>query len=360
MTHIEKILIKGFKSFAKPIELDLSNGFNCFIGPNGAGKTNILESLIFVLGKSSSKQMRAEKASNLIFNGGKQGSPLRAAEVAIYFSNKEKEFPMASDTVKISRIVKQSGNSSYLLNDEKRTRQQAVELLAKAKIDPDGFNIVLQGDITLFAEMKSEERRILIEDISGISIYEDKKHKALLELEKVTQKLNEASLILKEREIHLRELKKERDQALKFKDLETKIKESKATHLHLQIKDKEFKKDEVESKIKKHQEQLNEISKKIKKSKNLLEQKKSDLENTNKEIEEKGEVEQVELQKNIESLREILIKESTRFETVNNEISLPLFPLSSLADISIRYSPLSWGDGKSVSYNPANGLNIIG
>ncbi len=321
MTYIEKVYIRGFKSFAKPIGLELGKGFNCFIGPNGSGKTNIGDGLIFVLGKTSSKQMRAENAANLIFNGGKKGSAMREAEVAVHFSNREKEFPIATETVKISRIVKQSGNSHYFINDEKRTRQQVVDLLNKARIHPDGFNIVLQGDITLFADMRSEDRRILIEDISGISIYEEKKHKALLELEKVEQKLNEASLILKEREVHLRELKKERDQALNFKELETSIKESKATYLHLQIKEKEFKKDEIESKLNNCQSHISNILKKIKEHKDGIEKSKLELEDINKNIEEKGEVEQINLQKNLKVLRESVIKDSTRLETVTNEIN---------------------------------------
>ncbi|MFH1592705.1 MAG: chromosome segregation protein SMC [Candidatus Woesearchaeota archaeon] len=320
MSYIEKIQIKGFKSFAKQIDLEFSNGFSAVIGSNGVGKSNIMDAFTFVLGKTSAKQMRAENAASLIFNGGKKGSPMREAEVAIFFTNKEKEFPLATNSVKISRVVKQSGNSIYKINDEKRTRQQAVDLLSKARINPDGFNIVLQGDIVLFTEMKPDERRVLIEDISGISVYEDKKHKAFLELEKVEQKLNDAALILKEREVHLRELKKERDQALKFKELESRIKESKATHLYLQIKDKEFKKDEIESKIKKRQSNISSTVKKIQEFREKIEQKKSELENTNNEIEEKGEVEQISLQKNTEALRERIIKDSARLETVTNEI----------------------------------------
>ncbi|MEK6922920.1 MAG: chromosome segregation protein SMC [Nanoarchaeota archaeon] len=321
MTYIEKTYIRGFKSFANPLELEFGRGFNCFIGANGSGKTNLHDGLTFVLGKRSSKQMRAENVASLIFNGGKKGSPMREAEVSIFFSNREKEFPLATQTVKISRIVRQSGTSIFKINDEKRTRQQVVDLLSKARINPDGFNIVLQGDITLFAEMKPEDRRVLIEDISGISVYEDKKHKALLELEKVDQKLNDANIILKEREVHLRELKKERDQAMKFKELESKIKESKATYLHLQVKDKEFKKDEIESRIKKQEATIEQITNRINETKERIGLKKKELEEINKEIETKGEIEQITLQKNIESLREAIIKESIRLETVTNEIS---------------------------------------
>ena len=320
MTVIDKICLRGFKSFAKPIELEFSKGYSVIVGPNGSGKSNVCDAATFVLGRASAKSMRAERSSNLIFNGGKTGSPFKEAEVSIYFSNKEKEFPVATEVVKISRIVRQSGASIYKINDEKHTRQEVLDLLAKARVYPDGFNIVLQGDIVLFTEMKPDERRILIEDISGITVYEDKKQKALLELDKVEQKLNDANIILKERETYLRELKKERDQASHFKELESKIKESKATHLHLQIKNKEEQKSEIESKIKKQQEYLEGTNKKISEFNEKIRQKRSLLDEINMDIEEKGEKDQVILQQNVEALREHIIKDSTRSDNVKQEI----------------------------------------
>ncbi len=316
----EVISIKKVRGTRYIYDLTIPENHN-FIG-NGifVHNSNIMDALTFVLGKSSAKSMRAERSSNLIYNGGKKGSPAREAEVSIYFSNKEKEFPLATETVKITRLVKQSGNSIYKINDKGYTRQQVVDVLSKAKIDPNGYNIVLQGDITSLVTMKPEDRRLIIEDISGISLYEDKKQKALLELNKVEEKLNESNLILKERSAYLRELKEERDQALKYKEVEEKIKENKATYINLQIKEKEGKKEEIEKKTSKQHETLNIVNNKIKELKDVIEKKKNELEYINKEIENKGEVEQVLLQKDLENLREDLIKKSTRAENVKSEI----------------------------------------
>src|SRR3989344_3372908 len=282
--------------------------------------SNIVDGLTFVLGKRSAKAMRAEKASNLIFNGGKKGSPMKEASVSIYFTNDSKEFPIASETVKITRIVKQSGQSDYKINDEKRTREQIIDLLSKAGIDPDGFNILLQGDVVSFTEMRSDERRQIIEDVAGISVYEDKKQKALLELEKVDQKINEANLILKERDAHLRNLKKERDQALKFKELEQNIKENKATYLYLQIKEKNEKKEEIVSRMKKHQQNIDSLNKEVQELRNKIDQKKLEVDSINKNIEEKSEIEQVSLQQNIEKIREEILRDETRLENLKIEI----------------------------------------
>ena len=104
-----------------------------------------------------------------------------------------------------------------------------------AKINPDGYNIILQGDIIKFTQMQANERRMLIEEISGISVYEQKKQKAVRDLERVDGMLNDAELILKERGNHLKELKKDRDQALKYKDMNDRIRQNEASYLKIQI-----------------------------------------------------------------------------------------------------------------------------
>lgn len=320
MTLINKIFIKNFKSFGKPTELLFGNRFNTVIGPNGSGKSNIFDAFCFVFGELSAKSMRAQKAANLIFNGGKQGSPAKEAEVSIYFNNKNKEFPTESEEVKISRITNQKGQSKYKINGEKRTRQQILEMLARAQINPDGHNIVLQGDIIQLTEMKPDERRELIEGIAGISVYEHKKHQALNELNKVDLKINEANIILTERGAYLKELKKERDQAEKFKEYETKIKQNKATHLFMQIKEKNSQKESVDSQKNHIQSQLDKINNKIKDNKNITESKKKEIEKINKEIEEKGEKTQQSLQKSIEELNSDVVRNATRTDTLKTEI----------------------------------------
>jgi len=320
MTHITKLHLNGFKSFAKPITLEMGVGYNCFIGANGSGKTNIADAVVFVLGSLSAKTMRAEKAANLIFNGGKRGSPMKQAEVSIFFSNENREFPLDHKEVKVSRIIKAKGTSTYKLNDETVTRQQVLEFLSHAKVDPDGHNIILQGDIVRFAEMKPEERREIIENISGISVYENKKKHALTELKKVDTKLNEAEIILTERKTYLRELKKDRDQALKYKEMGKNVKSNKATILHRNIKNKESKRDEIDSRLTKYNKELEKINSKISELKGNVDDTKEEMENLNKDIEQKGEIEALKLQKEIEALKTDSARKSERLNTCTNEV----------------------------------------
>ncbi|GAI86251.1 unnamed protein product, partial [marine sediment metagenome] len=93
MTKVNKLVMHGFKSFAKRTELIFEKDFNVVLGPNGSGKSNLIDGLCFVLGKSSTKTLRAEKSANLIYNGGKTKKPAKNAEVSIFFDNTSRIFP---------------------------------------------------------------------------------------------------------------------------------------------------------------------------------------------------------------------------------------------------------------------------
>ncbi len=318
---IKKIKLQGFKSFAKPTELLFEKNFSVILGPNGSGKSNVTDAICFVLGKSSAKSMRAEKSVNLIYNGAKTGQPAKEASVEIEFDNSTRKFPIDTNTVAISRTVKHNGQSVYRINNETRTRQQILELLAYAKIDPEGHNIILQGDITHFMEMHPEERRTIIEDIAGISVYDDKKQKALLELEKVEKKLGEAEIILTERGAYLRELQKDRDQALKYSEYQNKIKDNKATCLHIQLTDCKKRLDDVEGKLNTLNEQKSDSQNKVSSLKETIASKRNKINSINLELEKKGETEQIKLQKELEELKIEHIKAKARIEIVNSEIT---------------------------------------
>ena len=217
MSYIKRLKLAGFKSFANPTILHFEQGFNTVVGANGSGKSNVFDALCFVLGRMSSKGLRADKLGNLVFNGGKGLKPAKEAEVSIYLSNDERELmDLELDEIKITRVVSKTGQSKYLLNNQKVTRSEIVEVLARASIDPDGYNIILQGDIMRIVNMSSTERRELIEEISNISGYEEKREKALKKLDKVELDLKEADLLMEEKTKYLKELKSEKEQAEKF------------------------------------------------------------------------------------------------------------------------------------------------
>jgi len=320
-TRINKLVMDGFKSFGRRTELLFEDGFNVILGPNGSGKSNVLDALCFVLGKSSSKSLRAEKSANLIYNGGKTKKPAKSAEVSISFDNSKRVFPVEEDVVKVSRIVKPSGVSRYKINSKTHTRQEVVDLLGMAKINPDGYNIILQGDIVRLVEMSPVERRQIIEEIAGISVYEEKKNKALKELDKVEQKLSEAGIILKERQSHLKELKKDRDQALKYRELSNKIKQNKASYLKKKMDKKESELKELEKRSGFRKKKLDSLQSQVKELRDKIAEKKKLVKDISMQIEERGGREQAGLQKEIEKLRIDIATLKTKSASHKNEVA---------------------------------------
>jgi chromosome segregation protein len=256
MIKIKKIVLENFKSFGGRVEIKFMDKLNLIIGPNGSGKSNVSEAISFVLGIMSKKGLRTEKLSHLIFNGGKNGKPANSASVKIFFSNEDKIFPVEEDFVEISRKVSADGNSDYMINGKKTTRTEILNLLDYAGIDPDGFNMVMQGTIAKFVDMSSMERAEIIKNISGISTYEEKKEKALKELEQVNGKVKETNILLKERQKHLDELRKEKRVAEQFKSTKDELRETKG---RLVFKNLDIKKNELDDISKK----ANELQEKV-------------------------------------------------------------------------------------------------
>jgi len=226
MVYVKKLVMHGFKSFVRKTEIPLTPEINVILGPNGSGKSNITDALCFVLGRLSIKSMRATKAKNLIFMGSKVAPPSKEASVEIVFDNTDQTFSIGGSELSIERVVRKNGQSIYKINKHVKTRQEVLTLLAQAGIDPNGFNIILQGEIQNFVRMHTEERRKIIEEVSGISIYETQKERSLKELQKTEEKLKEINAILGERTAYLNNLEKERQQAMRYKKLEGDIERS--------------------------------------------------------------------------------------------------------------------------------------
>jgi chromosome segregation protein len=272
MIKIKKIVLENFKSFGGRTEIKFMDKLNLIIGPNGSGKSNVSEAISFVLGIMSKKGLRTERLSHLIFNGGKNGKSAKSASVKIVFSNEDKLFPVDEDFVEISRKVNSEGNSNYLINGKKTTRTEILNILDYAGIDPKGFNMVMQGSIAKFVDMSSNDRAEIIKNISGISTYEDKKNKALKELGHVNEKVKETNILLRERQKHLEELKKEKRVAEKFKSTKEDLKETKGrlVYKNLDLKKNELvnienKNEELRKKIRKKTEEINNYTITIKK-----------------------------------------------------------------------------------------------
>jgi chromosome segregation protein len=303
MVHIKKLTMQGFKSFAKKTEFPFTSGINIILGPNGSGKSNVSDALCFVLGRLSIKSMRAAKARNLVFMGTKSVGPAKEATVEIIFDNSDKSFSIEGKEISIKRILKKNGQSIYKINNKTKTRQEILSLLAQAEIDPNGFNIILQGEIQNFVAMQSEERRKVIEEVAGISIYEMRKEKSLKELEKTENKLKEVGAILRERTMFLNNLEKEREAALKHKKLEQDIKIFKKSIIYLDLTEKKKGKEIIEKQIEEKNKEVQKIKKIILEYKIKIENLEEQISDINLTIQKQTGLEQEKLNQEIANFR---------------------------------------------------------
>ncbi|MEK6852650.1 MAG: AAA family ATPase, partial [Nanoarchaeota archaeon] len=303
MAYVKRMVMHGFKSFAKKTEVQFDTGINVILGPNGSGKSNISDALCFVLGRLSIKSIRAAKARNLIFMGSKYVKPAKEAYVELVFDNTDKSFSIEKDEISLKRIVRYNGQSVYKINDETKTRSEVIELLAQAGIDPHGANIVLQGQIQSVVRMHPDERRKVIEEVAGIAIYETRKEKSLKELEKTDERLKEISTILRERTAFLKNLEREKSQAQRYKELESKVKRSKATIFHKRKEDKEKELGSMIKSIEAKTKDKDKIKEQGDKVRGELEGISGKIEEINKHIEKATGLEQENLHNEIANLR---------------------------------------------------------
>jgi len=320
MTYIKKLVMKGFKSFARETVLHFDRHTVVVVGPNGSGKSNITDALCFVLGRLSIKSIRAAKAAHLIFSGNKDFKPATHAYVEITLDNEDGTFAIEGKEVVIKREVKKNGQGIYRINHQTKTRQEVIELLSQAGIDPHGFNIVLQGEIEKFVKMHADERRKVIEEVSGISVYEMRKEKSLKELDKTNEKLKQINAVLRERTNYLRNLENEREQALKFKKLEKTVEKCKFSIIKRNLLERDKQLNNTLKNINEKKEDMGKVENRINKTQGEIDDFNAKIEVINKTVQKGAGVEQDSLMKDISQLKQEIAGLNARKENFENQL----------------------------------------
>ncbi|MBD0360404.1 MAG: AAA family ATPase, partial [Nitrososphaeraceae archaeon] len=231
MVYIKKLEIYGFKSFGfRNTIISFEKGLVAVTGPNGSGKSNILDAILFAIGENSPKALRVNKLQSLFHDS--QNSSHRLIRVSLTFDNADRGIPIDSDLVTLTREMEgQTGDSQYHLNGKKVSKTTIVELLEVVMAAPNKINIVQQGMITRISELNVEERRKIIEDIVGLSYFDEKKTEALKQLEESDRRLEVALARMGEIRRRIDELEIERNDQLRYEQLESELKRFKAIQL---------------------------------------------------------------------------------------------------------------------------------
>ena len=188
--YLKSLEMQGFKSFPDKTKLIFdsddqsrvhvgsdSTGVTVIVGPNGSGKSNISDAMRWVLGEISSKSLRGSKMEDVIFGGADSRKPMSYAEVSVTFDNRDPEHKLDCpyDEVTVTRRYYRAGESEYFINRRSVRLKDIYELFMNTGIGRDGYSIIGQGRIAEMVSRKSEERRSIFEDASGIAKYRHKK-----------------------------------------------------------------------------------------------------------------------------------------------------------------------------------------
>lgn len=217
--RLNKLILKGFKSFANKTEIVFTPGVTTIVGPNGSGKSNISDAVRWVLGEQSNKSLRANKASDVIFQGTEEKKALGYAQVSIIFSNDDNALPVEYQEVEVTRRMYRSGESEFFINNKKARMKDVRELFLDTGVGKDGYSIIGQGRIDEILSNKPEDRRAIFEEASGVSKYRYKKEESLRKLDKTEANLLRIKDILYEIEQNEARLKGESEKAREYKGL---------------------------------------------------------------------------------------------------------------------------------------------
>lgn len=325
--YLKEIELENFKSFRHKVRIPLLKGYTAITGPNGCGKSNIADAILFVLGPRSSKTLRAGKLTDLIWNGGKEGKAAAYCEVSLVFDNSDRVMPIETDEVKLTRRVTLSPtveggyNSYFYINDRKASLNEFDQLLAHARISAEGYNIVQQQDVQRIVSMSSIDRRRLLDDIAGITKFDDDITKANYKQKETEENLARIQIILEEIKKQLRQSDRDRAGALKYKELNDRLLKAKA---QLALKNKEIIEQSIVStkgQLSKYETEKGKLLEQKAKLEEELSKATEKLSAVEMEIAEKGGEEAKQLKERLDKLRVDKARAADVIETSQSEIS---------------------------------------
>jgi chromosome segregation protein len=321
--YIKAIVLDNFKSFGRKTKIPFYEDFTVVTGPNGSGKSNIIDAVLFALGLARTRGIRAEKLTDLIYNPGHDDGSAsegpREAVVEVILDNADGTLERSQvvnaagsedvgdvDEIRIRRRVKETEDnyySYYYLNDRAVNLSDIQELLAQAGVTPEGYNVVMQGDVTEIINTTPHARREIIDEIAGVAEFDAKKEDAFEELEVVQERIDEAELRIEEKRTRLTQLEDERQEALRYRRLRREKEEYEGYKKASELEEKREEFDGLEATADELEGELEELQRTLDERQGTVIRLQEDLEDLNAEIERKGEDEQLRIKSEIEEIK---------------------------------------------------------
>ncbi|WP_223066738.1 chromosome segregation protein SMC [Paenibacillus caui] len=222
---LKRIELAGFKSFADKTEMEFVRGITAVVGPNGSGKSNISDGIRWVLGEQSAKSLRGGKMEDIIFAGSDARKAVNYGEVSLTLDNGDQALPLDFSEVTVTRRVHRSGDSEYLINKQPCRLKDITELFMDTGIGKEAYSIIGQGRIEEILSTRSEDRRGIFEEASGIVKYKSRKKDARKKLDDTEQNLLRIHDLVSELEDQIGPLKEQSEKALHYKELREQLKD---------------------------------------------------------------------------------------------------------------------------------------
>jgi chromosome segregation protein len=339
--HIKKLVLDDFKSFGRKTEIPFYEDFTVVTGPNGSGKSNIIDGVLFALGLARTRGIRAEKLTDLIYNPGHadesvSGGGAREASVEVVLANEDGRLDRSQvvsaagsenvgsvDEIRIKRRVKETEDnyySYYYLNGRSTNLSDIQDLLAQAGVAPEGYNVVMQGDVTEIINMTPYQRRGIIDEIAGVAEFDAKKEDAFEELETVKERIGEADLRIQEKQDRLDQLADERETALEYQSLREEKAEYEGYLKAAELEDKRSSLNRVTGQIDAKEDELAEQQSTLDERQGRVTRLEDELDDLNREIERKGEDEQLRIKSEIEEVKGEISRLEDAIETAEGRI----------------------------------------
>ncbi|MFC5986289.1 chromosome segregation protein SMC [Marinicrinis lubricantis] len=222
--HLKRLELAGFKSFAERTELEFVQGITAVVGPNGSGKSNISDSIRWVLGEQSARSLRGGNMQDVIFAGSDSRKAVNYGEVSLTLDNTDQQLSLEFSEVTVTRRIHRSGESEYFINKQPCRLRDITELFMDTGIGKESYSIIGQGRIEEILSTRSEDRRGIFEEASGIVKYKTRKKEAQKKLEDTEQNLLRIHDLISEIEDQIEPLREQSEKARTYKQLKEQLK----------------------------------------------------------------------------------------------------------------------------------------
>ena len=242
----------GFKSFSEKTTILIEKGLTGIVGPNGCGKSNIVEALRWCMGENSAKSMRGSGMEDVIFSGTSNRPSKNISEVALLLDNQEKSGPIQYkefDEISIKRKIEKDKGSKYYINDKEVRARDVQTFFADLSTGAHSPSLISQGRIGQLVTAKPIERKSILEEAAGISGIHARRQEAETRLNAAENNLKRADELKRQQQKQLDNLKKQAEEATRYKEISNQIKKIEAGLYFLKIKDIEKDKKQIQEKL---------------------------------------------------------------------------------------------------------------